>query len=279
LKNKRSKEQDESLRAYFNKLKDIPLLSIEDELELSRRVREGDETARSRFIEANLRLVVKIARGYLAGDISFMDLIQEGNIGLMHAVEKFDPSRQIRFSTYAAWWIRQSVSRFLSNKRRAIRLPNRKEEALRKIKQAFYDLSQVYGRQPKIREVADSIGIPQEDVEFLLNLTNDLIPFETESGDGEALAVAEYHEDYTYSPEHALMKKSSREATLKVLNHLKDREKRILMYRYQLDGERQHTLKTIGEKMGISLETVRQIEMKALRKLRPHAKDLRNFLA
>ena len=143
-------DPDDSLQAYFNQIRRIPLLTFEEELELSKCVHKGDEAARRRLIEANLRLVVKIARGYLASNVSLMDLIQEGNMGLMHAVGKYDHNKQVRFSTYAAWWIRQFVSRYLANKRRTIRLPHRKEETLRKIQQSFYSLSQLYMRQPKV---------------------------------------------------------------------------------------------------------------------------------
>ena len=269
---------DDCLLSYFDQIKDIPLLTFEEELELSRCIHNGDKVARGRLIEANLRLVVKIARSYLKPDISLMDLIQEGNIGLMRAVDKYDYNKQVRFSTYAAWWIRQVISRFLSDKRRIIRLPHRKEEILRKIQQAYHTLSQLYMRQPKAEEIAAEICAPKEDVEFILSLVHDVITFEVEKNDGETPSGIEFHEDYTYSPERSLMKKSSREATLKVLNHLKEREKRILVYRYQLNGGKYHTLKNIGDKMGLSTETVRQIEIKALQKLRSHAEELRVYI-
>ena len=269
---------DDSLQCYFDQIKGISLLTFEDELELSRRIQAGDESARRRLIEANLRLVVKIARGYLTSDVSLMDLIQEGNVGLMRAVDKYDHAKQVRFSTYAAWWIRQVISRYLSDKRRTIRLPHRKEEMIRKIQRAYHVLSQLYMRQPKVEELACEVGINKGDVEFMLGLSHDIISLETDTGNKDALPIIELHEDYTYNPERALMKKNSREATLKVLDHLKDREKSILMYRFQFNGNNRRTLKTISSKMGISTETVRQIEIKALRHLRPHAEELKTYI-
>jgi RNA polymerase primary sigma factor len=269
---------DDVLQAYFDQIRAIPLLSFEEELELSKRIRQGDETAYHKLIEANLRLVVKIARTYLVADVPLMDIIQEGNIGLIRAAEKYDHEKNVRFSTYANWWIRQAICRYLSNKRRAIRLPHRKEEILRTIRRTYHSLSQTLMHQPRTEEISEEIGIPVEDIEFILNMTSGTLSLETESGDDEAAAVMDFHEDYTYSPERTFMRKSSQADTLRFLDRLKEREKRILMYRYQLNGCERHTLKTIGDKMGLSPETVRQIEIKALQKIRCHAEELRNCL-
>ena len=278
MKKRNNSGNDDCLQAYFEQIRNIPLLSFEEELELSRCIQNGNEAARRRLIEANLRLVVKIARSFLTPDVSLMDLIQEGNMGLMRAVDKYDHQKNVRFSTYAAWWIRQVISRFMSDKRRTIRLPHRKEEALRKIQQAYHVLSQLFMRQPRPEEIAAEIGLPKEDVEFIMNLSHEIISLETENGCSESVAVIESHEDYTYNPERALIRKSSRQATLNVLNQLKEREKRILLYRYQLNGENKCTLKHISNKMGLSTETIRQIEIKALRKLRGHAEELRVYV-
>jgi RNA polymerase primary sigma factor len=274
---KEKTDRDENiLQAYFDQIKVVSLLSFDEELELARRIQGGDEAARRRLIEANLRLVVKIARAYIVQDVSFMDIIQEGNMGLMHAAEKYDYRKNVRFSTYASWWIRQYISRYLSNNCRTIRLPHRKEEIFRKIKRAYHTLSQALMRQPKTSEISKEIGVPVEDVEYIMNITNGFISLEMETGDEESAAVMDLHEDYTYSPERDFMRKSSQAEAIKVLDRLKEKEKRILMYRYQLNGCETHTLKKIGDKMGISPETVRQIEMKALKKMRSHAEELRS---
>ena len=274
MKKERTQNRDDSLQTYIDQIKNIPLLTFEEELELSRCIQNGDEAARHRLIEANLRLVVKIALGYSAPDVSLMDLIQEGNMGLMRAVEKYDHFKQVRFATYAAWWIRQVIARFLSNKRRTIRLPHRKEEILHKIHKAYHSLSQTYMRQPKADEIAVEIGVPKKDVEFLINLSQDFLPFDAEINGKESSAVVEFHEDYTYSPERALMRKNSQEAALNILGRLKERERSILMYRYQLNGETRHTLKKVSDMLGLSIETIRQIELKAFQKLRSQADEL-----
>ena len=278
MKKEQTQSREDSLQVYFEQIRNIPLLTFEEELELSRRIQNGDESARNRLIEANLRLVAKIALNYAASDISLMDLIQEGNMGLIRAVEKYDSLKKVRFATYAAWWIRQVITRYLSDKRRTIRLPHRKEEILNKIHRAYHTLSQTYMRQPKADEIAAEIGVPLKDVEFLINLTQDFLPFEAEISSQESVSVIEFHEDYTYSPERALMRKNSREGTLKVLRHLKARERRILIYRYQLNGGMRYTLKGVSDMLGLSTETVRQIELRAINKLRSHASELRPYM-
>ncbi|MDR0401269.1 MAG: RNA polymerase sigma factor RpoD/SigA [Treponema sp.] len=264
------------LESYFNQIKAIPLLSFEESLELSRRIQHGDSEARRRLIEANLRLVVKIARGYRLGTIPLIDIIQEGNMGLIRAVEKYDYSRHIRFSTYASWWIRQAISRYVFEKQRAIRLPHRKEMLLRKIQKAHQSLSQTLMRQPRTGEIAEYLRIPEEELNQIIEAGRGMISLENDGPQDESAAIEDTHEDYTYNPERALLRKSARADTIRFLSMLKDRERRILMYRYQLNGCKDRTLKTIGIKMGISPETVRQIEMKALKKIRSRAEELRS---
>jgi RNA polymerase primary sigma factor len=267
-----------ALQTYFNQIKAIPLLSFEEALELSKRIQQGDEEARQKLIEANLRLVVKIARTYVSSGVPFMDIIQEGNLGLIRAAEKYDHSKNIRFSTYASWWIRQAISRFISNKQRVIRLPHRKEVLLYRVRKAYQFLSQSLMHQPRAGEIADYLGLSVEEVERVIKAGNGAISLEMDAGPDESVAIEDLHEDYTYNPERAFLRKSARADTIRFLGMLKDREKRILMYRYQLNGCKDRTLKTIGDKMGISPETVRQIEMKALKKIRSHAEELRSCI-
>jgi RNA polymerase primary sigma factor len=270
-------DQDDVLKSYFAQIQDIPLLCSDEELELAKLIQKGDEGARHRLIEANLRLVAKIAQPYAVPDVPLMDIIQEGNMGLIHAAEKFSPHKNTRFSTYAGWWIRQAISRFLVNKRRAIRMPQRKEELLRKIQQVYHPLAQTLMRQPRSDEIAQEIGTSKEEVEYILNMTSSHISLEADNEKNGSTVVMDIFLDYTYSPEHALMRKSSRDATLKALKVLKARERRILMYRYQFHGNERHTLKSIGDEMGISPETVRQIEVKALEKMRVFSEELRPY--
>jgi len=273
-----SNANEDNLFAYMEQIRKIPLLTFEEEQELCRCIKAGDEAARQRLIEANLRLVVKIARAYHNPNIPLMDLIQEGNMGLMRAAEKFDHLKQVHFSTYASWWIRQGISRYLTDKRRTIRLPHRKEEVLRSAHQATHYLSQLYGRKPKVEEIAAEIGVPADDLEFILSLSSETIPLEIDCDDDESSSVIEQLADLTYSPENMLMKKSSREDTLKVVNQLKDREKNVLICRYNLAGENTRTLRKISCKLGLSSETVRQIEIRALKKLRGQAEYLRAYV-
>ncbi len=276
---KEKQTNDDVLRTYFDQIKSIPLLTFEEELELSKKIQQGDTAARQKLIESNLKLVVKIAKCYVTSDVSLIDLIQEGNMGLIHAAEKYDHNKNVRFSTYANWWIKQSITRSLTNKRRAIRLPHRKEELFRKIQRADHHLSQELMRKPSSEEIAYEIGISACEVNNILNLTSGMVSLEMDcSNDEDSASVVELYEDYTYSPERALLKKSARDDTIRYLNRLKEREKRILTYRFQLNGGERYTLKKIGDKMGISPETVRQIELKALQKMRQDAADLKNFV-
>jgi RNA polymerase primary sigma factor len=266
-------QEFDSLHVYFSQIKAIPLISFEETLELSKRMQEGDEAARSKLIESNLRLVIKIARAFAFTGLPLMDIIQEGNMGLIRAVEKYDYRRNIRFSTYAIWWIRQAIVRFIANKRRVIRLPHRKEMLYQQIQKTYHTLSQSLAHEPNNGEIAAALGIPAKEVEQILNITNGYISLDMEF---EETAVMDFQEDYTYNPERVLLRKSSRTDTMRVLRRLKDRERRILTYRYQLNGCEHQSLKAIGDKMGISPETVRQIEMKALRKMRGSANELRS---
>jgi len=277
---KTAKSNDNSLLAtYYRQIKVYPLLTFEDELELSRRIQEGSAEALNKMINSNLRLVVKIAGLYNVPDIPVMDIIQEGNIGLISAAKKFDYRRNVRFCTYASWWIRQFISRFIANKRRIVRLPQQKEDALRKINNAYHVLCQTLMHQPKNSDIAKELGMPVQDVDNIVCMASDSLPYEQIINDeNEAVCAVDIHEDYTYSPERTLMKQISHDGTMHILDKLKDNEKRIISYRYQLNGCKRHTLREIGDKLDLSPETVRQIEMKAMRKIRSHADELREYI-
>jgi len=268
---------DNPLKSYFDRIKKTPLLTFEEELELSRRIMKGDEIARQRLIEANLRLVVKIAKAYASPDVNFLDIVQEGNIGLIKAVSKYDYRKYVRFSTYAAWWIRQSIVRALSNKRRAIRLPHRKEEALKKIQSAYYSLSQKLVRKPSFQEVARELKMQEDEVVAILTMSGSVASLDSEINE-DAGNLFDICEDNTYGPDREIMAKSLREETMRFLEHLLDKEKQILLYRFSFYGGKKYTLKNISEELGISPETVRQIEMRAIKKLREHADELKEYV-
>jgi RNA polymerase primary sigma factor len=219
---------------------------------------------------------VKIAKGYKTTDVALLDLIQEGNLGLMKAAEKFDHAKNVRFSTYASWWIKQSIVRSLSNKRRTIRLPHRKEEKIRKIKKVINVLSQQLMREPCFAEIAEEIGATVREVENLLRISNSVISLDGDSKEDSG-TLQEVFEDYSFDPNKELINKSLKEDTLKFLGKLMEREKQILLYRYSFFGGKKYTLKSIGDELGISPETVRQIEMRALKKLRMSAGELKDY--
>ena len=269
--------KEDTLRAYFAQIKKSRLLTFEEELALSKRVLDGDDAARQTLIEANLRLVVRIAKKYMTRDVALLDLIKEGNLGLIKAASKYDFRKRVRFSTYASWWIKQAIVRALSNKRRTIRLPHRKEEKLRKINKAYNSLSQELKRTPNIEEIAEELGLKMREVETIMQLSNAVVsldgPTQEDSG-----TLQDVIEDTSYIPEKDLLRENLRERTLKFLETLLDKEKQILLYRFAFYGGKKYTLKKIGDEMGISPETVRQIEIRALKKLKESAQELREFV-
>ena len=272
------KETEETtLKAYFRQIQRSALLSFDEELDLSRRIQNGDEIARQKLIEANLRLVVKIAKSYVTPDVSFLDVVQEGNLGLIKAATKYDYKKNVRFSTYAAWWIKQSIVRALSKKRRTIRLPHRKEELLKNIQKTYYLLNQELSRKPSIEEIAFDLNEDPEDVAALVNSAGSVFSLDSTFSDDSG-TLMDIYEDKSYDPDEELMKKSFREETMKFLEHLLEKEKQILLYRFSFYGGKKYTLKHIGEEMGISPETVRQIEIRAIKKLREHAVELKEYI-
>ncbi len=268
--------QDESLAQYFEEISKTPLLTFEQELELSRRVQSGDESARQRLIQANLRLVVKIAKAYSRYGTAFLDLIQEGNLGLINAAGKFDYRKNVRFSTYASWWIKQSIVRALVNKNRMIRLPHRKEESLRKLMAKMAEAAAAK-HTPTVDELAAYLRLGKEEVLALLELSGAVTSLDKEVGD-EAVSLIELVEDRSYQPESEYFVHEFVSDTKRLLDTLADRERDVLLCRYAFEGEKKKTLKTIGEQLGLSAETVRQMEIRALEKLRVQKDDLREYM-
>ncbi|MFW6292577.1 MAG: sigma-70 family RNA polymerase sigma factor, partial [Spirochaetota bacterium] len=229
------------------------------------------------LIEANLRLVVKIAKAYVSSDVGLLDLVQEGNLGLLKAASKYDHRKKVRFSTYASWWIKQSITRALSNKRRSIRLPHRKEDALRKIQRAYNTMSQRLMRRPSVEEVATEVGMPREEVVQILNISSGPVSLDSDIN-ADSGTLHDVFEDYSYAPDAGVMQEVMHDETLRFLERLREKEKKILLYRFAFYGGKKYTLKRISDEMGISPETVRQIEMRALRKLRQHAGEIEEFV-
>lgn len=268
---------EDTLKMYYERVKQVPLLNAEEERDLSMRIQAGEEAARSRLIEANLRLVIKIARAFANFDVPLIDLIQEGNIGLIKAAERFDYKRNVRFSTYASWWIKQAVTRSLVNSRRAIRLPHRKEELIKRIHKTYGYLSQSLSREPTRSEIAKELGIDERFVKEALEMSGGIVPLEGDNDDDESGSVLDVYADETYSPDVAFVKNCVREKTVELLEALMEKERQVLIYRFEFYGNQKRTLKGIGETMGISAETVRQIEKRALRKLRDQS-DYADFI-
>lgn len=261
------KIKDESLNRYFASIRAIPLLDREEEASLSAGIAKGDEAARTRLIEANLRLVVRIARTMWNPSLSLVDLIQEGNVGLIKAAEKFDGTRNVRFSTYAAWWIRQAIGRSLVNTERTIRLPHRKEELIKKIHAETGILSQTLKRQPTSDEIAARLGLPRERIDDAILFSERVGALES-GEDEESPSLMDFFEDYTYAPETSFSRSMARDQTEHLLGLLHERERKVIHGRLGLEGEDRKSLKKIGGEMGLSPETIRHIEKRALGKLR-----------
>lgn len=261
---------EDTLRFYYDKIKTIPLLSAQEEKDLSLAVQNGDESARTGLIEANLRLVIKIAQGYTNYDVPLIDLIQEGNIGLIKAAERFDFRRNVRFSTYASWWIKQAITRALVNTRRAIRLPHRKEELVKCIHRTFSYLHQINAREPSHAEIADELCLSVQAVNDAMEISGSVVSLDGETENNETGSILDVYADDSYRPDIALIKNDIKENTISLLEALLEKEKQVLIYRFEFYGHKRSTLKGISQTMGVSVETVRQIEKRAIKKLRAH---------
>ena len=269
--------EEESLKRYFEEISRTPLLNFEQELDLSRKIEAGNVPAKELLIKSNLRLVVKIAKNYHAMGMSFLDLIQEGNLGLMNAALKYDHRKNVRFSTYASWWIKQSIIRAIANKKKMIRLPHRKEESLRKIQRYVLEFQTLNQCQPTVDEISQELRIKHQEVIALLDAGSPISSLDKELGE-ETGSLMDMVEDSTYEPQTDMLESCVKNETMRLLETLMEKEKKILMYRYSFFGDKKQTLKTIGTEMGISPETVRQIEMKALAKLRKDSENLREYV-
>jgi len=262
-------QTDDSVKMYLRDIGKISLLSPEEELEVAKRVREGDPAAKKRMIEANLRLVVSVAKRHMGRGLSMLDLVQEGNIGLLRAVEKFDYARGYKFSTYATWWIRQAISRALADQGRTIRVPVHMMETINRISRTSRLLMQELGRDPTTQEIAEQLDMKSEKVEEILSLTREPISLEAPANndDGSSNFGQMLEDDHTPQPAEETARLMLREQMDMVLKRLSPREERVLRLRFGLEGDRVHTLEEVGQLLNVTRERVRQIEHKALRKL------------
>ena len=272
---------DDPVRAYLKEIGAVPLLSAEEEAALASAAREGDAEARRRLCEANLRLVVSVAKRYAGRGLPFLDLIQEGNLGLMKAAEKFEPERGFKFSTYATWWIRQSITRAIADQGRTIRIPVHLVESINRVKKTASDLLHQNGREPTPAEIAVRLDMEPERVSQLLQLSQEPVSLEAPVGEEEDARVEDFVRDDTAGvpADEAGRQMLHRELT-SVLSSLTDREQRVLSLRFGLEDGRPRTLEELGQEFHVTRERVRQIEAKALRKLRhpSRARRLRDYL-
>ncbi len=269
---------DDPLKLYVRQIGDGRLLTTGEERELARLKDEGDEVAKRRLIECNLRLVMSITRNYTRADVPLLDLIQEGNLGLIRAVEKFDYKLGFKLSTYATWWIKQSVSRALAEQGRTIRLPVHVADQVRKVTKTRRLLGQKLNRDPSIDEIALDIGITPERVQELLDLVQDPISLETPIGDGDSSVADLIPDTGADQPELETADRARSTELLEALAKLQPRQRRVVIERFGLDGVRPRTLEEVGRNLGITRERVRQLEARALRELRAIAPALELYL-
>ena len=273
---------DDSVKMYLKDIGSVPLLNPDEEKDLARRMAEGDEYAKNRLSEANLRLVVSIAKRYVGRGMQFLDLIQEGNLGLMKAVEKFDYTKGFKFSTYATWWIRQSITRAIADQARTIRIPVHMVETINKTGRVQRQLLQTLGREPTPAEIAEVMGIPVEKVIEIQKIAQDPVSLETPIGEEEDSHLGDFLEDdKAASPADKAEAKMLKEQLLQVLDTLTPRENEVIRKRYGIDDARPKTLEEVGKEFNVTRDRIRQIEAKALRKLRHpnRTKRLKDFIS
>ena len=272
---------DDPVRMYLKEIGKVPLLTAEQEIELAKRLEQGDESAKQQLAEANLRLVVSIAKRYVGRGMLFLDLIQEGNLGLIKAVEKFDYRKGFKFSTYATWWIRQAITRAIAAQARTIRIPVHMVETINKLIRVSRQLLQEYGREPTPEEIAKEMNISEAKVREIIKIAQEPVSLETPIGEEEDSHLGDFIPDEDApAPAEAASFALMKEQLMDVLDTLTPREEKVLRLRFGLDDGHQRTLEEVGKEFNVTRERIRQIEAKALRKLRhpSRSKKLRDYL-
>ena len=272
---------DDPVKVYLKEIGGVPLLTPEEEIDLAIRISDGDEAAKKRLSEANLRLVVSIAKRYLGRGMQFLDLIQEGNLGLIKAVEKFDYTKGFKFSTYATWWIRQAITRAIADQARTIRIPVHMVETINKVKKVSSQLLHVNGHEPSAEEIAEEINMPVDKVCEIMRVAQEPVSLETPIGEEEDSHLGDFiPDDDAPAPADAASHILLKEQLSEVLDTLTPREEKVLRLRFGLEDGRSRTLEEVGKEFNVTRERIRQIEAKALRKLRhpSRSKKLKDFL-
>lgn len=275
-----STKTDDPVHLYLKEIGNYPLLTMDEEVKLAKRIENGDEDAKRALAESNLRLVVSIAKRYVGRGLSFLDLIQEGNLGLIKAVEKFDYTKGFKFSTYATWWIRQAITRSIADQSRTIRIPVHMSEIINKTYRVSRSLLQELGREPTEQELADELDMPVEKVLEVLKISSDPISLDIPIGEEEDSRLGDFiKDDNIIGPEEAASYSMLRDQISKLLDTLTEREQRVLVLRFGLQDGRTRTLEEVGKEFNVTRERIRQIEAKALRKLRhpSRSKHLKGF--
>lgn len=275
---------DDSVRLYLREIGKIPLLTVEEEADLAQRIVKGDKKAKDKMVEANMRLVVSIAKRYGGRGLDFLDLIQEGNTGLLRAVEKFDPDKGFKFSTYATWWIRQAITRAIADQARTIRIPVHMVETINKVLRTTRKLTSELNREPTNEEIAKELDMEPEKIDYIMRIKQDIASLDASigrDGDDEDSVLGDFVEDEERdSPEESAANQILKEQLSEIISTLTDREQKIIRLRFGIGGGRSHTLEEVGAEFDVTRERIRQIEAKALAKLRKNkdTKKLHEYL-